>query len=389
MKTKETSAIIFGSHFNSYSILQELKSVGVKDIILLYTEKGLATYSNIPLRKIQVENNYSGYYNALTELRSTYTKLVLFPTNDDHVDFFYEFYERLIDFCYVPLNPKTYKNAIDKFNQYMACDRFKVPYPKTIRLNSVDAIKNILESDFPLIVKPVQREDSKNEIFRNIIFKDKESFYEQENKIFKALNDGFELIVSEIIPGHSNGTIYAYCAYRSPKDGTILNEWTGKKLSQHPNDYGVFSSASNEAPDVIRDQGRKLIEKLDLFGFIEPEFKYDERDGQYKLMEINLRPMMWNRMGYLSGVKLHYAQWLDANNKQVEPETQIKEKKLHFYYLRHELNNLRRRRGYSKVFKNSLYGGDKNYMALWNIQDIKPFLFDLLVTIKNHLIYKR
>lgn len=379
----KTLAVVFGSHFNSYSILQELNISGVREIALIYHDKGLAAYSTIPAKKVRVKNTFESYHEALVDLKSAYTKLVLYPTNDDHTDFFFQYYDRLASFCYIPLNPKTYSQSIDKFNQYKACEEFDVPYPKTFRLSSEQEINSILNAVFPLIIKPVQRDDSKHDIFRNLIINDKGAFDNKKDEIINALKNGFELIVSEIIPGHTNGTIYAYCGFRSPKNGQILNEWTGKKLSQHPNDYGVFSSASNEAPEIVKDQGRQLIENMNLYGFVEPEFKYDTRDGKYKLMEINLRPMMWNRMGYLSGVQLHYTQWLDANDMPNMPNVQIKNRIIHYYYLRHELNNLRRRTGYKPVFKANLFGGEKNYMAVWNLSDIKPFLFDLMVTIKN------
>src|SRR5690606_41810472 len=230
----------------------------------------------------------------------------------------------------------------------------------------------------------LQREDLKKNIFRNIVLDDENQFNKYRDKIVETLRAGVNLIVSEIIPGDTNGTIYAYCGFRSPLGNhKILNEWIGKKLSQHPHDYGVFSSASNEAPEEIREQGKKLIEHLNLFGFVEPELKYDQRDGKYKLMEINLRPMMWNRVGYLSGVKLHYTAWLDANGINHKRYEQDYSKVVHFFYLRHELNNLKRRKGYWKVFKNNLFGGDRNVMAVFNFRDIKPFLFDLVVLLKN------
>ena len=64
-------------------------------------------------------------------------------------------------------------------------------------------------------------------------------------------------MASEIIPGDGSN-IYAYVGYRS-KSGKIINEWTGRKLSQYPDDFGVFSSASNEAPDDVLIQGEYYL----------------------------------------------------------------------------------------------------------------------------------
>jgi len=63
-------------------------------------------------------------------------------------------------------------------------------------------------------------------------------------------------------------------------------------------------------------QGRTLLNGMDIKGIAQPEFKYDSRDKKYKLTEINLRSMMWHKMGNLSGVDLHYSQYLDALGKK-------------------------------------------------------------------------
>ena len=185
---------------------------------------------------------------------------------------------------------------------------------------------------------------------------------------------GVSFIASEIIPGDGSN-IYAYVGYRDD-NGCILNEWTGKKLSQFPDDFGVFSSASNSAPEVVLEQGRTLLNGLNLKGIAEPEFKYDQRDRKYKLMEINLRSMMWNRVGYLSGVNIHYSQYVDAIGGKVQTYRQEKEKDIHFVYLRHEIINLLTRKEYFSIFYTNLLKGDIVNVAFFDIHDIKPFLFD-------------
>jgi predicted ATP-grasp superfamily ATP-dependent carboligase len=79
---------------------------------------------------------------------------------------------------------------------------------------------------------------------------------------------------------------------------------------------------------------------MNIYGIAEPEFKYDHRDGKYKLTEINLRSMMWHRVGNLSGVNIQYSQYLDALGKTVPHQDQLKNKNIHFVYLRHEIINI-------------------------------------------------
>ncbi|RPJ70296.1 MAG: hypothetical protein EHM20_15570 [Alphaproteobacteria bacterium] len=203
-----------------------------------------------------------------------------------------------------------------------------------------------------------------------------EEFKKIRSEMESYLDRGIEFLASEVIPG-DDSCLYAYVAYRD-MTGTILNEWTGKKLAQYPDSFGVFSSASNEAPEEVRIQGRALLNGMDIKGIAEPEFKYDSRDEKYKLMEINLRSMMWHRVGNLSGVNLQYTQYLNALGKNVNPQIQVKNKDIHFIYLNHEIINLILRRKYLRKFKKNLWDSTESYIAVYDKKDINPFLKDIV-----------
>ena len=118
---------------------------------------------------------------------------------------------------------------------------------------------------------------------------------------------------------------------------------------------------------------------MNLYGIAESEFKYDARDGKYKLMEINHRSTMWHRAGNISGVNVQYAQYLDALGLTVPIQKQIKDKNIHYVYFKHELINLLTRSGYWQTFIHNLFQSDQTKFAVYDIKDIKPFLFDTLV----------
>jgi hypothetical protein len=54
--------------------------------------------------------------------------------------------------------------------------------------------------------------------------------HKNREKLENYIDAGISFLASEIIPGNGS-CIYAYVGYRNKK-GEILNEWTGKKLSQ-------------------------------------------------------------------------------------------------------------------------------------------------------------
>jgi D-aspartate ligase len=116
---------------------------------------------------------------------------------------------------------------------------------------------------------------------------------------------------------------------------------------------------------------------MDIKGIVEPEFKYDLRDKKYKLMEINLRSMMWHRVGNLSWVNLQYTQYLDTLGKNVNPQVQVKNKDIHFIYLNHEIIILLLRRNYLPTFIMSVWNSIESHIAVYDKRDIKPFLKDI------------
>ena len=114
-----------------------------------------------------------------------------------------------------------------------------------------------------------------------------------------------------------------------------------------------------------------------LVGIATAEFKYDATDGLYKLMEVNLRNPMSGGLGRCSGVDLAAAQYLDAVGEAVPKQTQMTDRRIHYAYLRQEISNLRRRRGYRKTFTNVLFRSDETRLAFWDPRDMKPFLMDM------------
>jgi predicted ATP-grasp superfamily ATP-dependent carboligase len=133
----------------------------------------------------------------------------------------------------------------------------------------------------------------------------------------------------------------------------------------------------------VKEQGKKLLEIMDLQGINEPEFKYDNRDGKYKLMEINLRSMMWHRVGNLSRVNIQYTQYLDALGENIPKQNQNQKDIIHFVYMKHEILNLIFRRNYWIHFKYNVFGNQKREFAVYDKSDIRPFLFDIIGLIRE------
>lgn len=124
-----------------------------------------------------------------------------------------------------------------------------------------------------------------------------------------------------------------------------------------------------------------MVDELDAFGIVQPEFKLDPRDGQLKLMEVNLRSHMWHRVGAMAGVNIPEAQMLDALGEAVPSRHQRETFVIHSYF-GHELGNLIARPGYLPVFRRNALSRCTREWAFWNRGDPGPFIKSLAVFLR-------
>jgi D-aspartate ligase len=365
-------AVILSGSVLGYSIVQELAENGVRDVVLCDTERRFGSYSRRLREFRRIGPTVADLRAVLLDLRRSHDRIVLFPTYDHHLTQLLEIREDVREFCFLPFNAANLLASLEKLNQYEACHRLGVPCPRTRPIRSMGEYEVLAEVPLPILLKPQHKTGFGMRPFE---VDSPATLDARRPHVQQHLSQGIELLASELIPGDGSN-IHAYVGFRTG-DGRILGEWAGHKLSQHPHEFGVFASATNGSAPAVTEQGRTLLEGMDLQGIVEPEFKYDARDGRYKLTEINLRSMMWSRVGALSGVPIHYVQWLHATGRAVPRYRQALEPRVHYIYLNNEVSNLFFRRGYWKTFRHVIWGGERRVIAVFDRRDPRPFLVSL------------
>ena len=76
-------------------------------------------------------------------------------------------------------------------------------------------------------------------------------------------------------------------------DGSIKSYWMGAKIREHPLRFGTATFAQSVLIPELLTEATPLISALSYTGICEIEFMFDERDGHYKLIEINPRTWLW------------------------------------------------------------------------------------------------
>ncbi|GAB4340043.1 MAG: hypothetical protein Kow0037_25630 [Calditrichia bacterium] len=146
-----------------------------------------------------------------------------------------------------------------------------------------------LETDhlaFPVIIKPIL-----SHRFQNAFNGRKYFIAENREQLLRSLkllkDKQLEALITEIIPGPDH-LLASYNAYIK-KDGQPLYEYTKSIVRRYPVNEGLASCHKLEWLPEIADIGKKFVKKSCIKGFFNIELKYDSRDNQYKIIEVNPR----------------------------------------------------------------------------------------------------
>ena len=248
-------------------------------------------------------------------------KAVLLPTSDSYVAFISEFRTELSHhYLFNIPEASVLENILDKQKQYQLAVNLGVPVPKTISPKHIDDLE---EGDisYPAIIKG---KDSKkwSSTFENNGFVT--SCYDDLLEYFKlALDRNVEAVIQEMIigPNKNHYSVHAYCS----KEKELLAICTTQRTRQYPIDNGDGTYiVSVNIPELIA-LGRKFLESIHYTGAGNIQFKYDDRDGQYKLIELNPRVGMANIVATCAGVNSPYINYLDCIGEKVTPSLTFKD----------------------------------------------------------------
>lgn len=195
----------------------------------------------------------------------------------------------------------------DKKSFYELCVKHGVVSPRTVFPENLDdALKVKSDFDFPVIIKPIHghlwRERLKGRKLLTAATPD-----EFEQIVRKFADNIQELMIQELIPGPESN-LWVGGLYLRQSDGEPGAIFTGRKLRQHPPGFGSASLADACQNDAVVKLSVNFLQEIGYRGVCGTEFKFDERDSQYKMVEVNPRQTLWFALIDAAGIPLnHYA----------------------------------------------------------------------------------
>ena len=306
-------AVVLGHGDTALGVIQAMAQAGIKVIYASTRTRDHARFSRFisdRLTGFSSEGDNRELLQVLLRTRNTWDGALLMPCDDVSVTLVSRNRDALVAH-YVPTVQgwDVIKRIMDKHSLYLRAREMDIPLPKVWFPDSIESLaKHERNLSYPCLVKPYE-----SHRFFDVYQKKVQIVYHPKELIEKfcdARQKKIDVMVSEIVPGEDD-TLFNYHSYLD-SGGDVLAEICLQKLRQHPVGFGV-SCLSKTVPMIgeIRASALKLLKGLGYCGLSTVEFKYDRRDNQYKLMEINVRPVLQERLCVAAGMNLSFIAHLD------------------------------------------------------------------------------
>lgn len=288
--------IVLGGSFNALSVARSLQADGVDVHLFLdgRSRTGRAVASSRTIASSVFPGDQPGdpqetWRRALARWPEP---AVILPSSDEGLEFLVreDAWMRALGHMPVEHGGDTNLHLLDKEKTHELAVAAGVAAPAVVRVASVEEAMSIgHEIGYPCGLKPVSshrfaRARAHTVHNKGAVVADAEAM----RRLFDVMSTaGHDLMVTEFVPGPDS----AYCSYYSYLDeqGRPLVHFTKRKPRQYPVHFGLGSfHLTDWVPDAA-ELGLKMFQSCRVRGIANVEFKRDQRDGQLKLIECNLR----------------------------------------------------------------------------------------------------
>ncbi len=385
---KKTGAIITGGDFQALGVVRTL---GMKGVPVMVLDNGpcISKYSKycsafVKSPSITDEESYIDFLVDLAKTRKV-ENWVLYP-NCDYSAYILSKNKKVLSDYYRVTTPgfEAVEIVYDKKRTYQLAEKSGIPIPKTYYSGSIEELIS-QEIEYPVIIKPAIKENFYRKVkVKAYLIENKEKLIEIYDYV-STIIESSEILVQEYIHGGASN-LYSVCPFF--KDGKILTCIVGRRPRQHPMDFGHASTYA-EIVDIpeIKSIAENFLNLVGYYGIGEVEFMWDERSGQFKLIEVNPRVWGWHTLSIAAGADMPYLLYQDSLGEAIDIQATMKNAKWVRLLtdtptvLIEMLKGNLRLRDYIRSMR-----GKKEF-AVFSLRDPFPFLVEIVLSL--YLLKKR
>jgi predicted ATP-grasp superfamily ATP-dependent carboligase len=215
-------------------------------------------------------------------------KPLLVSTNDESALFVAQNAARLQEAFLFPHNPlNVVWSLYNKKAMYFLAKRLSIPTPETAFPRSMKDVLEFCErAQFPVMLKASDNiQTSRRAGKKMVIVRSKQELLDQYN----AMEDGSDpsLMIQEYIPGKDD-SVWMFNGYFDA-DSECQFGITARKIHQTPAYTGMTALGICLQNPTVETITKTLVKAVGYKGILDIGYRYDARDGLYKLLDANPR----------------------------------------------------------------------------------------------------
>lgn len=210
----------------------------------------------------------------------------------------------------------------DKFKQTQIASDAGIFVPKTFLPENLEEACSVADLiSFPAFIKGQQVNQWRSKFPQKGFFVNTKDELIQHYKYI--LSNKVTAIVQEVIQGPDTNN-YKVCTYTSEK-GEILLAFTLQKMRQKPAEFGVGSCVKSIHYPELLDTGLRFFRNIGYTGVGSAEFKVNEIDGNFYLIELNQRYWQQNALAEKCGMNFPLLDYLYVTGQNPGPSSHFRE----------------------------------------------------------------
>jgi D-aspartate ligase len=316
----QAGAVVLGGDYQGLGIVRSLGRRGIP-VCVIDDEPSVARHSRFASSALRVPRlrEEDDIVECLLDVgeRAGLTGWVLYPTRDEIVAAISRRRDELEPLFRVP-TPRweCVHWAWDKRLTYELAGQLGLSHPRTWRFGDPAELA-AAAPELPLVIKPAIKEHF---IYATNVKAWRADTSDRLDALFRRAAEIVppeEVMVQELVPGDGRCQ-FSYCGFF--KDGRSIATMVVRRWRQRPVDFGRSSTfvETVELPE-IEELAHHFLTRIDYYGLVEIEFKLDERNGEYKLLDVNPRTWGYHSLGLRAGADFPLLLFRDQLGQTVEP----------------------------------------------------------------------
>ncbi len=317
MKRDDFLPVLLGSDINVYGMARSfheeyrLCSVAIGKGILGVCQNSKIVHVEVVEPNIEDDEVFVKTLIAFAEKHNS-KPLLLVPCGDNYIKLLVRNQDKLRAlYRFECIDEALLMRLSIKESFYEVCEAHGFSFPKTAACTAENYREVKLDFDFPVIIKP-----SNSVAYWNASFPHKKKVFIAESKaeldsILEAIYSSSyqdHLILQEYIPGDDSNMRVMNCFCGKDKKVKLIALGNALLEEHSPEGIGSYAAIINGYDEELSEMMKSFLEGIGYVGFANFDMKYDNRDGTYKLFEMNLR--QGRSSFFVTAAGYNLAKWL-------------------------------------------------------------------------------